>query len=115
MALALGVCLAVPGWAQIIRSDSTLSSPETISKVGEASKFASEMFKERVNVKGGLKVGNKTYKLDFVYQDNEAKGESAAAAATKLITRTRSGGHWSSGQQAGHPGGEVLRTPTRPS
>ena len=37
----------------------------------------------------GLKVGNKSYTLEFVYQDNESKAESATAAALKLITQDK--------------------------
>jgi branched-chain amino acid transport system substrate-binding protein len=55
-----------------------------IPKVGEGSKYAAEMRLEELGKK--LKVGDKTYDLQFIYEDNEAKAESAAAAATKLIT-----------------------------
>ncbi|SHF93132.1 amino acid/amide ABC transporter substrate-binding protein, HAAT family (TC 3.A.1.4.-) [Desulfacinum infernum DSM 9756] len=58
-----------------------------IPKVGEGSKFAAEMLKEEVNGAGGLKVGDKTYQLEFIYEDNESKAESATAAALKLITQ----------------------------
>jgi len=58
-----------------------------IPKVGEASKFAAEMLKEDINAAGGLEVGGKKYKLEFVYQDNEAKAESAVNAALKLINQ----------------------------
>jgi branched-chain amino acid transport system substrate-binding protein len=58
-----------------------------IPKVGEASKFAAEMLKEDINSKGGLDVGGKKYKLEFIYQDNEAKAESAVNAALKLINQ----------------------------
>ena len=58
-----------------------------IPKVGEGSKYAAEMLKEEINGKGGLKVGNKTYQLDFIYEDNESKAESATTAAIKLITQ----------------------------
>jgi branched-chain amino acid transport system substrate-binding protein len=58
-----------------------------IPKVGEASKFAAEMLKEDINSQGGLEVGGKKYKLEFVYQDNEAKAESAVNAALKLINQ----------------------------
>jgi branched-chain amino acid transport system substrate-binding protein len=34
-------------------------------------------------------VGDKKYPLEFIYQDNEAKAESATAAALKLITRDK--------------------------
>jgi len=56
-----------------------------IPKVGEASKFAAEMLKEEINSKGGLEVGGKKYQLEFIYEDNESKAESAVAAALKLI------------------------------
>lgn len=58
-----------------------------IPKVGEGSKYAAEMVKEEVDAAGGLVVGDKTYKLELVIEDNEAKAESATAAATKLITQ----------------------------
>ena len=60
-----------------------------IPKVGEGSKYTGEMLKEKINKAGGLKVGNKSYMLDFVYQDNEAKAESATASALKLITQDK--------------------------
>ena len=56
-----------------------------IPKVGEMSKNAAEMLKEKVNKAGGLEVAGKKYMLDFVYVDNEAKAESAVNAALKLI------------------------------
>ena len=58
-----------------------------IPKVGEGSKFAAEMLKEQINGAGGLKVGDKSYMLEFVYEDNESKAESATAVALKLITQ----------------------------
>lgn len=58
-----------------------------IPKVGESSKYAAEMLKEDINNAGGLKVGDKQYKLDFIYEDNEAKAESAVTTALKLIDK----------------------------
>ena len=58
-----------------------------IPKVGEGSKYAAEMFKDFQTRKGGLKVGEKTYPIEFIYEDNESKAESATAAALKLITK----------------------------
>jgi branched-chain amino acid transport system substrate-binding protein len=57
-----------------------------IPKVGEATKFAAQMYVEDVNKAGGIEVGGKKYKLELAVEDNEAKAESAAKAATKLIT-----------------------------
>lgn len=58
-----------------------------IPKVGEASKFAAEMLRDEINAKGGLEVGGKKYMLEFIYEDNESKPESAVNAALKLIER----------------------------
>jgi len=58
-----------------------------IPQVGESSKYAAEMLKEHINSAGGIKVGDKTYQLEFIYEDNESKAESATAAGLKLITQ----------------------------
>ncbi|MDR2077215.1 MAG: ABC transporter substrate-binding protein [Desulfovibrio sp.] len=58
-----------------------------IPKVGESSKFAAEMFREEINAKGGLEVGGKRYPLEFIYEDNESKPESAVNVTLKLIER----------------------------
>jgi branched-chain amino acid transport system substrate-binding protein len=73
----------------VIKVGYNIPMPGDIPKVGEGSKYAAEMLKERINKAGGLKVGGKTYQLEFVYQDNEAKAESATAAALKLITQDK--------------------------
>ena len=56
-----------------------------IPKVGEGAKYALEMWLEDINAAGGLEVGGKKYQVEVIHEDNESKGESAAAAATKLI------------------------------
>lgn len=58
-----------------------------IPDVGESSKNAAEMLKKQVNAAGGVDVGGKKYQLEFIYEDNEAKAESAVSAARKLITQ----------------------------
>jgi len=60
-----------------------------IPKVGESSKYAAEMLKEDINASGGLEIGGNRYPLEFVYEDNESKAESAVAAALKLIERDK--------------------------
>ncbi len=56
-----------------------------IPKVGEASKFAAEMLKADINDAGGLEIGGQKYQLEFIYEDNESKAESAVNTALKLI------------------------------
>jgi len=89
LALAIGA-LALAGCGKdsdVIKIGFNLPLTGDIPKVGEASKFAAEMLKEDINSKGGLEVGGKKYKLEFIYQDNEAKAESAVNAALKLINQ----------------------------
>ena len=79
-----------------------------IPKVGEASKYAAEMYKEDINGSGGIMIGGEAYTLEFIYQDNEAKAESAVAVGLKLIEQDKVIGIIgpNSSKQA-IPGGEV--------
>ncbi|MBI5582967.1 MAG: ABC transporter substrate-binding protein [Deltaproteobacteria bacterium] len=92
-ALLIGAVLlcwtAIGSAADVIKIGFNIPLTGDIPKVGEGSKYAGEMLKERINKAGGLKVGAKTYKLEFVYQDNEAKAESATATALKLISQDK--------------------------
>ncbi|MDR0589026.1 MAG: ABC transporter substrate-binding protein [Spirochaetaceae bacterium] len=54
-------------------------------KIGEGSKYAGELIKNKINAQGGLDVKGKKYFLDFIYVDNELKAESAVQAAIRLI------------------------------
>jgi branched-chain amino acid transport system substrate-binding protein len=83
------VWAAIGSAAEVIKVGFNIPLTGDIPKVGEGSKYAGEMLKERINKAGGLKVGNKAYNLEFVYQDNEAKAESATAAALKLISQDK--------------------------
>jgi len=60
-----------------------------IPMVGAACKNAAEMAAEEINSAGGLEVGGKKYTIKLVIADNENKPESAAAAATKLVTQDK--------------------------
>ncbi len=88
LTLSLGLLLALPAVAaDTIRIGFNIPLTGDIPKVGESSKFAAEMLKEDINGAGGLEVGGKKYKLEFIYEDNEAKAESAVTAALKLIEK----------------------------
>ncbi|RMG86319.1 MAG: ABC transporter substrate-binding protein [Candidatus Dadabacteria bacterium] len=83
---ALCLALAAPAWAgDTIKIGFNIPLTGDIPKVGESSKYAAEMLREDVNGAGGLEVGGKKYTLEFVYEDNESKAESAVTAALKLI------------------------------
>ncbi|MFZ5426841.1 MAG: ABC transporter substrate-binding protein [Thermodesulfobacteriota bacterium] len=84
----LVAALAIPAaafGADTIKIGFNIPLTGDIPKVGEMSKNAAEMLKEKINGAGGFDVGGKKYQLEFVYVDNEAKGESAQSAALQLI------------------------------
>ena len=55
--LVLGIFLCGSVWAaDVIKIGFNIELTGDIPKVGEASKYAGEMLKERINSKGGLKV-----------------------------------------------------------
>ncbi|MEW5774814.1 MAG: ABC transporter substrate-binding protein [Thermodesulfobacteriota bacterium] len=86
----LAALFVLPGQAlakDVVKLGFNIPLTGDIPKVGEASKYAAEIVKEEVNKAGGLEVGGKKYMLEFVYQDNESKPESAVAAQLKLITQ----------------------------
>lgn len=86
--LALLFCLVGTAQAaQTIKIGFPIPLTGEIPKVGESTKFAAEMLKEEVNAQGGLLVGDKRYPLEFIYEDNESKPESAVNVALKLIER----------------------------
>jgi branched-chain amino acid transport system substrate-binding protein len=58
-----------------------------IPKVGEGTKYAAQMWLADIKAAGGLEVGGKKYEVELIIEDNESKGESAAAANTKMITQ----------------------------
>ena len=83
--------LAMPGFAKTktIRIGFNIPLTGEIPKVGESSKYAAEMLKAEINGAGGLQVGNDKFMLEFIYEDNESKAESAVAVTQKLIDRDR--------------------------
>ncbi|MFP4070485.1 MAG: ABC transporter substrate-binding protein [Desulfovibrionales bacterium] len=85
--LVLGLALCGPAFAQkTIKIGFNIPLTGDIPDVGESSKNAAEMLKKEINSAGGLEVGGEKYMLQFVYDDNESKAESAVTAGTKLIT-----------------------------
>jgi branched-chain amino acid transport system substrate-binding protein len=84
----LFLLVAVSAWsADTIKIGFNIPLTGDIPKVGESSKFSAEMLKADINGAGGLDVGGKKYMLEFVYEDNEAKAESAVTTALKLIEK----------------------------
>jgi branched-chain amino acid transport system substrate-binding protein len=85
--LVVGLVFSPSAWCKSKTIKIGINAPMTgdIPKVGEGTKFAAQMWLEDINKTGGLKVGDKTYKVELVIEDNESKAESAVKAATKMI------------------------------
>jgi branched-chain amino acid transport system substrate-binding protein len=81
------IALAACGGAATPTIKIGINAPLTgdIPKVGEGTKFSAEMWLEDNG--GTLTVGGTEYPVELVIEDNESKGESAAAVNTKLITQ----------------------------
>ncbi|MDJ0722079.1 MAG: ABC transporter substrate-binding protein [Desulfobacterales bacterium] len=86
--LVVGLALSPCAWAKAKTIKVGINAPITgdIPKVGEGSKYAAEMWLEDIKAAGGLEVGGEKYMVEVIVEDNESKPESAAKAATKLIT-----------------------------
>jgi branched-chain amino acid transport system substrate-binding protein len=82
-AVLLGACAAAGPDTIKIGVNAPLTGD--IPREGEQTKFAAEMWLEDIG--GELEVGGKTYTVELLIEDNESKGESAAAVNTKLITQ----------------------------
>ncbi len=123
--VALGLLLIVSGWSGGVQEapyDGVIKlghiAPITgdIPKVGEEGTYSVNMLVEDINNAGGLKVGDLTYKIEVVTEDNESKAESAVAATTKVITDDQVLaiiGSYSSKQAI--PTGEVANTRKTPT
>jgi branched-chain amino acid transport system substrate-binding protein len=48
-----------------------------------------QIYADTVNAAGGVKVGDKTYKVEFVTEDSKGTAEGAATAANKLVTQDK--------------------------
>lgn len=46
-----------------------------------------QIYADQVNAAGGVKIGDTTYKLQFITEDSKATAEGAATAATKLVSQ----------------------------
>jgi len=82
---ALAACSG--GGAKVIKVGINAPLTGSIPKVGEGTKDSAEMWLADINKAGGLKVGNKKYKVELVIEDNESKAASAVKANTKMITQ----------------------------
>ena len=89
---AIGVCLAAPGFAA---AEDTITIGMTVSQTGPlnvdsvAQLHGSEFWRDEVNAAGGIKAGNKRYKVRFVTYDDQSVGGRVQQLYTRLIVQDK--------------------------
>lgn len=87
LAVMLSFCLITFSFAaDVIKFGAALSLTGKLAKEGNLVKNGYELWKDTVNKKGGIKIGNKYYKVDIKYYDDESDPNRAAKLVEKLIT-----------------------------
>ena len=74
---------------EVLRLGAAVSFSGKYAKEGELLKRGYELWKERVNAKGGIKVGNKRYKVEIIYYDDQSDPKTTAKLVEKLITQDK--------------------------
>jgi branched-chain amino acid transport system substrate-binding protein len=91
--LALIVPLVLPQAAraanEIVRLGISSSSSGSFANVGTSTKNGAELAQSEINAGSGLKIGDKTYSLEFVFVDNTSNRTSAGDNALKLISQEK--------------------------
>lgn len=77
-------------WAEeVIRVGFNIAQSGMFELVGKNSINAGELVRQEVERAGGLQVGGKTYKVEFVYGDHTSDPSAAAALAVKQVSQEK--------------------------
>ncbi len=74
---------------EVLRLGAAVSFSGKYAKEGELLKRGYELWKERVNARGGIKVGNKRYRVEIIYYDDQSDPKTTAKLVEKLITQDK--------------------------
>lgn len=106
LAATLGLSVALPGLAA---GEDTITIGMTVSQTGPlnvdsvAQLHGAEFWRDEINAKGGIKAGNKHYKVRFVTYDDQSVGGRVQQLYTRLIVQDKANflfGPYSSGLTA---------------
>ncbi len=73
----------------VVKIGISSSKSGSFANVGVSTKNGAELAQQEANSGGGIKVGDKTYTLEFVFVDNTSNRSSAGANALRLITQDK--------------------------
>ena len=90
-AIALLLSTSVVSFAKVVGDKIVLGAAVSLtgkySSNGVHTQNGYNMAVERINSKGGIKVGGKTYKFEIIYYDDESNPKRAAQLAERLISQ----------------------------
>lgn len=72
-----------------IRIGAAVSLTGNLSRFGNLVKNGYELWKEKVNARGGIEVGGKMLPVEIVYYDDQSDNQTAAKLTEKLITEDK--------------------------
>lgn len=73
----------------VIKIGISTSATGSFANVGTSTKNGAEMAQREVNGPGGVKIGDKTYTIDFAFVDNSSNRSAAATNALKLMSQDK--------------------------
>ncbi|RLJ71244.1 amino acid/amide ABC transporter substrate-binding protein (HAAT family) [Hydrogenivirga caldilitoris] len=71
---------------EVLKLGAAISFSGKYAKEGELLKRGYELWKDRVNSQGGVKIGDKSYRVDIIYYDDQSDPKTTAKLVEKLIT-----------------------------
>ena len=74
---------------EVIKIGAAVSMTGPTAKEGKLTKDGYDFWKDWVNSHGGIKMGDKTYKVEMKYYDDESKAETSAKLMDKLINEDK--------------------------
>jgi branched-chain amino acid transport system substrate-binding protein len=80
---------APAGEVKTLKIGSVMPLTGPLSVVSLAFTRGWEIYADEVNAAGGVKIGNDTYKLEFINEDSKGSAEGASTAATKLVNQDK--------------------------
>ncbi len=75
--------------AQVLKLGAAVSFSGKYAKEGQLLKKGYELWKEKVNSMGGIKIGNKRYRVEIIYYDDQSDPKTTAKLIEKLITEDK--------------------------
>jgi len=88
MVVALCVLAAVPALAQedVIRIGASVSLTGATAREGQLTRDGYLFWVEKVNAAGGIRVGDKQYKVELIVYDDRSDAQTSVRLTTRLIT-----------------------------